>query len=137
LPSREKSIGDASLSELVSEVQLLRRAVEGLALSVETLREAQKTLGVAATFQVELAGTRERIIREMDARFEFLVDELSDRLVMLGNEIVALRRDGEGKAARPFRAPVSGGSGPARVPPAARGGASESTTRERTQPSSA
>jgi hypothetical protein len=39
---------------------------------------------------------RSAVLREVDGRFEWLTDQLSDRLVILGNEIVAVKRYLEG-----------------------------------------
>jgi hypothetical protein len=51
--------------------------------------------------EVEVLIARERasMLRQMDIRFEWLTAELSDRLVVIGNEVAAIRRQLAGEGA--------------------------------------
>jgi hypothetical protein len=64
-------------AELKLEVRRLSRMIERLA---DDVRRSE----------------RSAVLREVDGRFEWLTDQLSDRLVILGNEIVAVKRYLEG-----------------------------------------
>ena len=100
--------------DLQGELQSLRRTLDRMSSTVADLQESQGSHGVEmelrAEIQAALTGERALILRELDARFEFLVRELSDRLVFLGNEIAALKND-QDVATDTGPTPWSGGPG--------------------------
>ncbi len=73
----DASEADGDLRQICEDLKLemrrLSRVVEGM---TDTHRKSD----------------REAVLREVDDRFQWLTDELSDRLVTLGNEVVAIKR---------------------------------------------
>lgn len=70
-----------NVETLAQQLQDLRTEVTRLTTQMKELTEA-----VAAT-------SHETVLRGVDARFEWLTKQLSERLVVLGNEVVAVKRE--------------------------------------------
>lgn len=77
------AVADGDLRQLCADLKLemrrLNRTVERLASRVERDVPSERS-------------ERDAVLRDVDARFAWLTKELSDRLVTLGNEIVAIKR---------------------------------------------
>jgi hypothetical protein len=71
-----------------------RPDVESLAKQVDDLRSevTRLTAQMKELVQATVASSPETVLRGVDARFEWLTKQLSDRLVVLGNEVVAVKR---------------------------------------------
>ncbi|MGH9124712.1 MAG: hypothetical protein ACRDZ8_08295, partial [Acidimicrobiales bacterium] len=67
-------------------LQMKQVAARVRAAEVEVVAQAMKEMATAAT------ADRAKIISEFDARFEWLVNQLSDRFVALGNELVRIEK---------------------------------------------
>ena len=72
-----------------------RPDVETLAKQLDDLRAevSQLSAQIKELAQAVVASSPETVLRGVDARFEWLTKQLSERLVMLGNEVVAVKRE--------------------------------------------
>jgi hypothetical protein len=76
-PADDTGAGEIELRQLCAD---LKAEVQRLSLTVERLSDSgQRSL-------------RDEVLREVDARFAWLTNQLSDRLVTLGNEVAAVKR---------------------------------------------
>jgi len=87
-PVARASTSKAATSEADGDLRLL---CQDLKLEVRRLNRMIENMT-----EVNRRSDREIVMSQVDARFQWLTDELSDRLVILGNEVMAIRRHLDG-----------------------------------------